>query len=152
MAGKKQHFIPQHFQKPFVIPGGSDQLWMFRIGNSFGVKVARKKAAAQEYFYSKPSIDGSLTLDDLVTEYESELHTTVDKIRVLKIGSEIDNREISRVVAHLSLRSSHMRGVMRESVLTAVSSMQRLMRDELANSLIKLSPGHSPRGIYQLII
>ena len=152
MAGKKQHFIPQHFQKPFVILGGSDQLWMFRIGNSFGVKVARKKAAAQEYFYSKPSTDGSLTLDDLVTEYENELHATVDNIRALEIGSDIDSREISRVVAHLSLRSSHMRRVMRECVLTAVSSIQRLMRGELVNSLNELPPSHPPSGIYQVII
>lgn len=68
MAGKKQHFIPQHFLKPFTIPGSGDHLWMFRRSKSYGIKVARKNAAAQEYFYSKPSDDGSPTLDDLVTD------------------------------------------------------------------------------------
>ena len=47
MAGKKQHFIPQHFQKPFVIPGSRDRLWMFRRGKPSGLNVTRKKAAAQ---------------------------------------------------------------------------------------------------------
>ena len=151
MAGKKQHFIPQHFQKPFVIPGGGDRLWMFRRGNSSGVKVARKKAAAQEYFYSKPSDDGSPTLDDLVTEYENDLQAIVDQIRALQIGNDIDSIAISKVVAHLSVRSSHMRGVIRESILAVAGATRGLIRGELGDSLIELPRHHPPRSIYRVM-
>ena len=115
MAGKKQHFIPQHFQKPFVIPGSHDRLWMFRRGKSSGFTVARKKAAAKEYFYSKPSPDGLPTLDDLVTEYENDLHKIVDRIRELEIESAVDSREIAQVDCSscspfFSLTRNHGRG------------------------------------------
>ena len=151
MAGKKQHFIPQHFQKPFVIPGSHDRLWVFRRGQSSGFTVARKKAAAKEYFYSKPSPDGAPTLDDLVTEYEYDLHKIVDRIRELEIGSAVDSREIAQVIAHLAVRSSHLRETMGEVVGAATDATQRLLRVELGDSLTNLPRNHPPKGIYQPI-
>lgn len=151
MAGKKQHFIPQHFLKPFVIPGGGDHLWMFRRSKSNGIKVARKNAAAQQYFYSKPSDDGSQTLDDLVTEYERDLHLIVDQIRKLDIGDNIDSKKISKVVAHLSTRSSHIRGIMNDSLLGMVAAVQGLISGEFEDFLTKLPRNHPPRGLYRMI-
>lgn len=151
MAGKKQHFIPQHFQKPFVIPGGGDHLWMFRRSKSSGIRVARKDAATKGYFYSKPSDDGSPTLDDLVTEYERDLHVIVDQIRKLEIGDNIDSKELSKVVAHLSTRSSHTRGIMNDSILGMVGAVQGLIRGGFEDFLTNLPRNHSPRGLYRVM-
>lgn len=41
MAGRKQHFIPRHYLKSFVINDGKDKLWMYRRGLPKPVPVAR---------------------------------------------------------------------------------------------------------------
>lgn len=69
MAGRKQHFIPKHFLKEFVIPNGSYKHWMYRRGLPIPVQVSRGDAAATRDFYSKPATTGAPTLDDLITEY-----------------------------------------------------------------------------------
>lgn len=151
MAGKKQHFIPQHFLKPFVTPGKGDHLWMFRRGISSGIKVPRNRAAAQEYFYSKPSIDGQPTLDDLVTEYESDIRTIVNEIRLLNTGEIINNEDISRVVAHLMVRSSHVRDTIREVIISSTDILQRLVCREAEKSLFDLPRDAPPEPVYQMI-
>ena len=143
MAGKKQHFIPKHFLRPFVAPESSDSLWMFRRGNPSGFMVARRKAAAQEYFYSTPSSDGSPTVDDLVTDYEHRLSRIVDEIREIAVGSRIDGSAISEVVAHLSTRSSHMRGIMDESVFAMSEAMPGLV-DEVLEGFATMLPRSRP--------
>ena len=151
MAGKKQHFIPQHFLKPFVIPDKGDHLWLFRRGKSSGIKVPRNRAAAQEYFYSRPSIDGQPTLDDLVTEYESDIRTIVDKIRLLKTGEIIDSENISRVVTHLTARSSHLRETMQDAIISTKDSIQQLLDSGPETSLLKLPRDVPPEWIYKII-
>ena len=151
MAGKKQHFIPRHFLKPFVIPGGGDHLWMYRKGQSSAIRVARNDAAAQNYFYSRPSGDGLPTLDDLMTEYEEKLHRVVDEIRRLQIGEVIDSAMIAQVVAHLMVRSSHMRGIMREAIVSISNSVQDLICDGSETLLFEL-PRHGPsEPVYRMI-
>ena len=151
MAGKKQHFIPQHFLKPFVIPDQGDHLWMFRRGKSSGVIVPRNRAAAQEYFYSRPSIDGQPTLDDLVTEYESDIRTIVDEIRLLKTGEIINSENISKIVTHLMVRSSHVRDTIREVIISFADTVQRLVSHESETSLFDLPRDVPSEPVYQMI-
>ena len=42
MAGKKQHFIPRHFLKPFLAPEAKESLWMLRRGNPSGFYRGQK--------------------------------------------------------------------------------------------------------------
>ena len=151
MAGKKQHFIPQHFLKSFVTPDIGDHLWMFRRGKQSGIKVPRNRAAAQEYFYSRPSIDGQPTLDELVTEYESDIRTIVDEIRLIKTGEIINSEDISRVVAHLMVRSSHVRDTIREVIISFTDILQRLVFHESEKSLFDLPRAAPPEPVYQMI-
>ena len=152
MAGKKQHFIPRHFLKPFVIPSRGDHLWMYRKGQSSAIPVARNDAAAQSYFYSKPSGKGLPTLDDLVTEYEGQLHSTVDQIRTLKPGEVIEGSEIATVIAHLMVRSSHIRGTMKEAIVAISDSVQELLCDGSDTSLINLPRHDPPERVYRMIL
>ena len=145
MAGKKQHFIPRHFLKPFVAPGGGDHLWVYRKGHMSPIRVARRDAAAQNFFYSKPSADRSPTLDDMVTDYETNLHRKVDNIRRLKMGDAIDSQTIAEVVTHLAVRSSHLRGTVSEAIVTMVNALQNLVDDE-ARQFMSDWPRQGPAG------
>lgn len=73
MVGRKQHFIPRHFLKEFVVQDVSDTLWMYRRGLDNLVSVSRDDVAAMRDFYSKPGNTEAATLDDLITEYENKL-------------------------------------------------------------------------------
>ena len=152
MAGKKQHFIPQHFLKPFVIPGGGDSLWMFRRGKASGFQVARNRAAAQEYYYSHPSKDTYPGVDDLVTAYEHRLHPVVDQIRSLSVGNQIDGKQIAEVVVHLAIRSSHIRGVMSESATTFSKAIPSLVDELRKGFLTKLPQNTIPSQIEKEIV
>ena len=152
MAGKKQHFIPRHFLRPFVIPGQGDHLWMYRRGQASPKRVARNDAAAQNYFYSRPSGDGVPTLDDLITEYEVHLHKTVNEIRCLEIGEPIDSAKISEVAAHLMVRSSHMRGTITEAIVMFSNSLQRMINGGPGALLCQLPPHRPPKPLYRMIL
>ncbi len=101
MAGRKQHFIPRHFLKEFVVPDGSDKLWMYRRGLPKPVPVSRDDAAATRDFYSKPAETDAPTLDDLITEYENELKFHVEKVRSIRPGEGVPSHPISETIAHL---------------------------------------------------
>ncbi len=122
MAGRKQHFIPKHFLKGFVDPDGADKLWMCRRGLPEPVQVSRDDVAAIRDFYSKPSVEGQETLDDLITTYENDLAVLVDEIRNVPVGEALPSEGISEVVAHLTVRTAHMRNFIEEGISSIVSS------------------------------
>jgi Protein of unknown function (DUF4238) len=136
MSGKKQHFIPRHFLKAFISSDGSDHIWMYRRGHVEPVLVKRDRVAAQEHFYSNPSADGVPTLDDLITAYEYELKAKVDQMRCLALGEPVDADNVAEVVAHLTVRSSHMRSFVAEAAVTLVSTIGDMFTD--SESAIKL--------------
>ena len=70
MAGRKQHFIPQHYQRPFAIKGSDERIWTYRKGKSKPIPTSIADTAAQRDFYSEPSTGDIPTLDDLITVYE----------------------------------------------------------------------------------
>ncbi|MCK4825399.1 hypothetical protein KA005_57155, partial [bacterium] len=128
MAGKKQHFIPQHFQRPFLIPDSNEKIWLYRHDVPDGVPVSLKKSAAKEHFYSKLSTDGSPTLDDLVTEYEeNNLTGKVNSIRALPVGSKICAADIAEIVTHLTIRSAHIREFVNEGARSMVGVVDKLI-------------------------
>ena len=151
MAGKKQHFIPQHFLKPFVVPGGGDHLWMYRKGQSSAIRVARSDAAAQNYFYSRPSGAGSPTLDDVMTRYENQLHKTVDEVRSLEIGQVIDSGKVAKIVGHLVVRSSHLRGAVAEALDSISTSFQNLICSKPDALPVDLSPLGPSEQVHRMI-
>ena len=129
MAGRGQHFIPQHFQKPFVTSNGKDQLWMYRRGLNKAIAVSRGDAAKQRDFYSQPSIDSSKSLDDLITDYENSLSPMVDKVRGLKCGQEIPAETIAEIAVHLSVRAASVRNMFTETIETLLERFSDLFHD-----------------------
>ena len=109
MAGRKQHVIPKHFLKAFVVSNERDQLYLYRLNESKPVLVSCNDAAANRDYYSKPSATDKPTLDDLITEYENNLKYKVDKVRTVPAGEFIPVELISEIVVHLAIRSSYFR-------------------------------------------
>lgn len=129
MAGRKQHFIPRHFLKEFVVPDGSDKLWMYRRGLPKPVPVSRDDAAATRDFYSKPAETDAPTLDDLITDYENELKFHVEKVRSIGSGEGVPPHPISEIIAHLSLRAAYLREFIDLGAVELVSSIDTLIHD-----------------------
>ena len=127
MAGRKQHFIPMHFLKEFVIPDGSDKHWMYRRGLPNPVPVSRGDAAAARDFYSKPTTTDAPTLDDLITEYENELKFCVEEARAVPVGDTPPAHLISEIVAHLTMRAAYLREFIDAGVSELVSSIDTLI-------------------------
>lgn len=87
MAGKVQHEIPRLFQRGFLIPntGDAERIFVFRKGGkNYPSNIDR--SGAESYFYSEPSSDGSRTLDDELTHYESRLTSLVKSLRICTCG------------------------------------------------------------------
>lgn len=114
MAGRGQHFIPRHFQKPFVISDVKDQLWLHRRGKAEAIPIARGDAAKAHDFYSEPSRNGDKTLDDLITEYEQKIFPMIDDLRDLPIGAQADAQICAEIVVHFFVRSQHLRSAVSE--------------------------------------
>lgn len=129
MAGRKQHFIPRHFLKEFVIPDGSDKLWMYRRELKKPVPVSRDDAAATRDFYSKPSHPDTPTLDDLITDYEENLQHCVDRVRSIPAGSNVPTELISEIVVHLTLRAAYLREFIEEGVLSLITSISEAIEN-----------------------
>ena len=111
MSGKKQHFIPKHFLKEFVVPDGNDKLWMFRRDSAKPIAVSISNAAAMRYFYSKPTNSNISTLDDVITNYEDQLKSYVEDVRAIHKGEIIPPQLISEIAAHLMIRAKYVREI-----------------------------------------
>lgn len=129
MAGKYQHIIHRHFLKPFVMDGGGDRMWVYRRGCAEAVPVARDRAAAQRYYYSKPSADGRPTLDDRITDYEDGLKHLVERARAMPPGGHLDPGEVAEIAVHMMVRSSQMRGLIDDGAGSMLSVLRSLVTD-----------------------
>lgn len=111
MSGRKQHHIPKLHLRGFLTPstGKAEQVWVFRRRQEPTVNSI-KDVAAERDFYSKPSLDGSQTLDDRFTDYENaRLAALVRDLRLTSVNATVSPSAAAEIVAHLAPRSSHLR-------------------------------------------
>ncbi|MDE2760064.1 MAG: DUF4238 domain-containing protein [Paracoccaceae bacterium] len=152
MAGRKQHFIPQHFQKPFAIKGYKEKIWLYRKDKPNPIQTSISNTAAQRDFYSKPSKENIPTLDDLITRYEQFLHPKVDKLRRLEIGDDIPAAEVAELVTHLAIRSSYMREMVKDVASSMTEAIHAVMSGKINGQKINFPKHHVPPAIENLII
>ena len=127
MSGRKQHYIPRHFLKEFIIPDGRDKLWMYRRNNSEPVLVSRSDAAAMRDFYSKPAVTEVPTLDDRITEYENELRLKVEMARSVPAGDILPAHLIGEIIVHLTMRVPYLGEFINAGTSEFVSSVNNLI-------------------------
>ncbi len=87
MAGKRQHYIPRFLQRGFLSEGEeqAERTWLHRRGVSARL-VGIRDVGVAEYFYSKLSRDGALTLDDLLTMFEHKFEQELKRLRQIPEG------------------------------------------------------------------
>jgi hypothetical protein len=123
VAGKKQHHIPQSVQRGFLFDTKGERTYVHRREGGIFPKVI-SDVAAQRFFYSRLSDDGSKTLDDEITAYESRLGGLLIKLRAVGVDETVDAEVAAEVIAHLTPRTRNMRrmfGSGMEQLMTAAA-------------------------------
>ena len=113
MAGKRQHYVPRLLQRGFLHNPleRAERTWLYRRGEQPRL-VGIGDVGVEDYFYSRPSNDGSPTLDDLIKNLEGgELGSSINRMRGAPIGEIVDPTLAAAVVVHLVTRTAHIRKV-----------------------------------------
>ncbi len=128
MSGVKQHYIPRLFLRAFRSDrkGRVAQVRVYRRDRAYSANV--DDVAAERFFYSELSADGSETLDDLITRYETDLASDVRELSA-SAGSSVDPGVSARVVTHLLVRNRHVRGFMRAGIAGMADAIAGLFGD-----------------------
>jgi hypothetical protein len=111
VAGVQQHDIPQSVLRGFRVPGGSkkeSKTWRYEKGVAPQL-VLIKDEVNGAHFYSEPSLDGSTTLDDAITDYERSFDRLFRALKYGPVGTPVDGAGAAEVVAHLTIRNAHFR-------------------------------------------
>jgi Protein of unknown function (DUF4238) len=109
MSGSKQHYIPQFVLSGFASTGRGKhkQVNVHRRDKIF--LSSTEGIGAEREFYSALN-QNIYTLDDIITEAEARDYSQIYRSLLdTKPGQKIDNREVSRLVTHLAIRSNHIR-------------------------------------------
>lgn len=110
MSGQKQHYIPQCLLKGFEAPstGKTQKVWVFKKGQPPYISPTQD-VATERHFYSELSKDGTLTLDDRITQYETELGSLLNLLHEAPLDSTIDATIAAEVITHLTIRGAYLR-------------------------------------------
>ncbi|MEO5868030.1 MAG: DUF4238 domain-containing protein [Sphingomonas sp.] len=129
MSGKNQHYIPQSLLRAFRIgPGKIARVFKFQAEGIFPLPT--KQVAAEDWYYSHLSTDGSKTLDDLITDHEGgQLTADFEALYAAPAGS-IEAALAARTIGHLYGRVDHVRGVVRTGAALLADMIEQLFGGE----------------------
>lgn len=119
--GPNQHYLPRFLQKPFGVTPKRNQIWYFGR-DSRPVKQRIKRTACQPNFYSQSSPGGRRTLDDEITDSESDLALVLASIRSKSVGEPVDPNNAAVVIQHLAPRTAHVRDTMQQGVMKLIDA------------------------------
>lgn len=129
MAGKRQHFIPQFLQQGFAshMSGNASFTWVYRKGaQPFNSNIIN--VGAEGLFYT----EGDDTLaDDLITNAEGPFSRLVQTLRT-RTSASVSDPQIPRLIAHLEVRTRHLRQIFLRAGNFLVSRLLDFMSDEQA--------------------
>ena len=127
MAGKRQHFIPQFLQKGFAsrITKSGTFTWVFRRGVvPFNTNIINVGEEGRFYAY-----DSDTEADDLITKAESEFSDLLHSIRE-GVASSLSDPQLPRMIAHLEVRTRHLRANLERLGNSAISDILDFVADE----------------------
>ncbi len=130
MAGKRQHYIPRFVQRGFLAECTDDaeRTWLHRRGSAARL-VGIRDVGVGEFFYSKLSVTGDETLDDLITSIEGDILADLQKIRQAPQGHVVDPTVPARITAHLTLRTAHVRSIFQQGAAQVLDQVSALFAD-----------------------
>lgn len=132
MAGRKQHYIPQHLLRGFEASrsGKKSQVVVYKRGVP-PYTSSTEGVAAQRDFYSPPGDGETNTLDDVITKFEEKFFNPfLDRARAAPDGELIDADTAATAVVHLAFRASHLRGSFAQFVQKHISNFGNLLGDQ----------------------
>ena len=127
MAGKRQHFIPQFLQKGFAsrITKSGTFTWVFRRGVvPFNTNIINVGEEGRFYTY-----DSDTEADDLITKAESEFSDLLHSIRE-GVASSLSDPRLPRMIAHLEIRTRHLRANLEKLSKFVTSSILDFVEDQ----------------------
>lgn len=130
MAGKRQHYIPRFLLRGFLADSSheAERTWLHRAGTAARL-VGIRDVGVRENFYSKLTSDAEPTLDDLITTIEREFDGDLRAVRSAPVGALIDSDLAARLVAHLVLRTAHVRAVFTQATTQILHEIDCLTAD-----------------------
>lgn len=151
MSGKNQHYIPQAVLEAFRISDArSPQVRVYRRSKSFPSAI--NNVAAEDYFYSRPAEDGGETLDDMLTRHENgPLSTDLHALAAIATGP-VEGVLAARVIAHLTGRGDHLRGMFRASGPALAGLIETLFGSSSAVAAALGAEGTTPGPRFQSIL
>lgn len=131
MAGKRQHYVPRFLQRGFLDDphDEAERTWLHRR-RAHARLVGIRDVGVSEYFYSKLSTNGAVTLDDLITAIEDDLYSELSMMRKVPVGHPIDPRIAARLTTHLMLRTAHVRSAFEQVVTQVFDEAMSLFTDQ----------------------
>jgi len=114
VSGVRQHFIPRFLQKGFRTPGNGKivRCWVYEQ-NKPPRSANIQDVGLERHFYA---IDGEPDLDDKITDEERDVYVPlIDSLRAGNL-SEAVVETIPALLAHLEIRSRHVRQNMQSMV------------------------------------
>lgn len=129
MAGKRHHFIPQFLQRGFSSSDNESNAWVFRKDRpAFNTSI--QNIALEGQFYTH---DGDTSVDDAITDDEGALAEFVTDLRAAADGTNVDSQQAAKLVAHMLVRTRHVRenfgrmtGDLVNGVYSAMSDPEKL--------------------------
>ena len=126
MAGKRQHFIPRFLQQGFTsrVTNKGEFTWVFRSGTS-PFETNTRNIGVESQFYTN---DGDEQADILITEVENEFSILIDHLRA-GTTSYLSDPKLPQFIAHLEIRTRHLRNNFLNSTDRILSSLLDFLSD-----------------------
>lgn len=128
MSGKRHHFIPQFLQRGFASESTNKDTytWVYRIGdiNPFNANI--KNIGLEGYFYAE---NKEATLDEIITDAETEYAIFVNELRNHDGIKKIDNKSAASLIAHLEVRTKNLRDSFKNAGALLLTEMTNYLQD-----------------------
>jgi len=113
MAGDRHHILPRFLLKGFAsrISGKEVFTWAYRKDGTI-FEPNTTKISVEKHFYGK---EGEVSVDAEITDLEDEFANLLDELRAREEGIEITGLKIPEFIAHLCIRTKHLRDSFLES-------------------------------------
>src|ERR1019366_4035558 len=130
MSGKCQHFIPRFLQSGFASHTNGDEIftWVYRKdAQPFNTNI--DNIGVESHFYSQ---DGDSQADDNITAAEGRFSELIDALRNGSEEATADSGELAELIAHLEIRTRHLRQSFSNTAGVVMEEMLRFMADQQA--------------------
>jgi hypothetical protein len=138
MSGKRHHILPMFLLKGFANEKKGDQVltWVYHKGRK-PHKNNIKNVSVEKHFYGK---EGELNADTEITNVEYKYAVLIDELRNRTYSGkvvEVETTLIPNFIAHLSIRTKHLRNSINESIDFFLREIENNLSDSNNFSNIK---------------